>query len=461
MRKVLMIAYYFPPIGATGAMRPLGFCRYLPQHGWAPQVVTTDPQSVYPKGPVDAKLTAKLPATVKVHVVPYVSPLEKLLHLRERVRRAIGWSHGDRVQSRGSSVQDAMSSNAKTPSTIGVVKRFMLDRLFSFPDPQSSWMRPVLREMGRLGEEDRPDVIFATGSPWTSMLIGRELGRRFQVPYVVDFRDPWAMNAGFHYLSPRLVRMTQALEREVCNEAGAVIANTEELKDHLVQQYPAIQAKCVALPNGFHADDFSGRSATVGGDGISDSGLELCHFGTMYMMRTPKELLRALLELVEQGALSKPQLIVRFVGGWDIRDPQSECMALELEKQGVLRREPPVSHQECLNQMSKADALLAMQPGSPLQIPAKIYEYIATRRPLVVIGDSGATFNLVRRHKLGICCPNNVQAIKQLLKDLIRDPGRIASPAEESSDAFNYCKLSDRLAGVLDRAYDSMKRGST
>ena len=111
--------------------------------------------------------------------------------------------------------------------------------------------------------------------------------------------------------------------------------------------------------------------------------------------------------------------------------------------------------------MSKADVLLTMQPGSTLQIPAKIYEYIATRRPLVVIGDSGATFNLVQRHKLGVCCPNNVQAIKQLMKELIRDSGRSASPAKESSDAFNYCNLSAQLAGILDRACGSQIRCDT
>lgn len=67
-------------------------------------------------------------------------------------------------------------------------------------------MDPVLNYVGSLAKEERPDLVFATGSPWTSLVIARELGRRFSVPFIVDFRDPWANNANFHYVSPQLIR---------------------------------------------------------------------------------------------------------------------------------------------------------------------------------------------------------------------------------------------------------------
>ncbi|MFZ1504954.1 MAG: hypothetical protein WAS50_17475, partial [Nitrospira sp.] len=71
MKRVLIVAYYFPPVAASGAMRPLGFCRNLPAFGWQPKVLTTTPECVYPVHQVDEKLGARVPDTVEVIRVPY------------------------------------------------------------------------------------------------------------------------------------------------------------------------------------------------------------------------------------------------------------------------------------------------------------------------------------------------------------------------------------------------------
>jgi hypothetical protein len=452
VKRVLIVAYYFPPVAATGAMRPLGFCRYLSTYGWTPHVVTTTPDSVYPVHSVDERLSGKLPSSIKVEAIPYASTLDRLLHFRKLIRDRIGRRGNHAIAAGVNYGSNVKTNELKNSGHIGQLKRFVLDRMFAFPDPQSAWMEPVLKHVGSLAKDEQPDLVFATGSPWTSLAIARKLGRRFRVPFIVDFRDPWASNAGFHYISPQLIRKTEMLERQICQEAAAVIANTSELRTHLTALYPEIQDKCVAIPNGFHADDFA-LPATPDGDQASQRvGIELCHFGTMYMMRTPVELLRALLELVEEGTIRKAQLRLRFIGTWDVRSDECERMAQGLEKHGVLLREPPVSHQECLRQMARADALLTMQPGSTLQIPAKIYEYIATRRPLVVIGDPGATFNLVQRHRLGVCCSNQAPAIKQLFTDLIFDSAKFVTPSEDATALFDYKNLTGQLAKVFDGA---------
>ena len=450
MKRVLIVAYYFPPVAATGAMRPLGFCRYLSTYGWTPHVVTTTPESVYPVHPVDERLSRKLPSSIKVEAIPYVSTLDRLLHCRQVIRDRLGSRRNLAVAARDNHGSGVKTTDLKKSGQIGQWKRFLLDRLFAFPDPQRAWMDPVLKYVSSLAREERPDLVFATGSPWTSLVIARELGRRFSVPFIVDFRDPWANNANFHYVSAQLIRKTEMLERQICQESAAVIANTSELRSHLTALYPEIESKCVAIPNGFHADDFVSLSTPEVNQFSQRAGIEVCHFGTMYMMRTPVELLRALLELTEAGTIQKAQLRLRFIGTWDVRSDECERMAQDLERHGVLVREAPVSHQECLRQMAKADALLTMQPGSTLQIPAKIYEYIATQRPLVVIGDPGATFNLVQRHRLGVCCANQAPAIKRLFTDLISDSAKIVAPSEDAAALFDYKNLTGQLAKVFD-----------
>ena len=147
----------------------------------------------------------------------------------------------------------------------------------------------------------------------------------------------------------------------------------------------------------------------------------------------------------------RPESIrLRFVGGWDTTDPECERYAINLEQQGFLLRQPPISHSQCLRQMKRSSVLLVLQPDSPLQVPAKIYEYVATGRPLLLIGGEGATANLVNRHALGISSSNQIEAIKLLLNDLATGKQRLNPPDPALVNRFEYVSLTGQLAAVLD-----------
>ena len=238
-------------------MRPLGFCRYLEEYGWAPTVLTTSPSSVYPPHPVDEQLLKKLPEGVQVHIIPYSSRLDSLLtfrhHFRSYVSRFLIHTKKHPIAATAAPVHENVSAGN---SPLSMAKRFLLDWLFSFPDPQCSWIAAVMKHVSSWPREQFPDAIFATGSPWTSLVIGRQLASRFEVPFLADFRDPWAPNAFYHYTSPYLIKKTKLLEESVCSSADWVIANTEELRGQFHTEYPSLERKCITLTNGFHRDDF-------------------------------------------------------------------------------------------------------------------------------------------------------------------------------------------------------------
>ena len=144
-------------------------------------------------------------------------------------------------------------------------------------------------------------------------------------------------------------------------------------------------------------------------------------------------------------------LKLRFVGAWEVQDQECEKLAVDLEKQGVLRRDPPVGNQICLQQMARADGLLIIQPDSPMQIPAKLYEYVGAERPLVLIGGEGATARLVRRHHLGLVCPNDVENVTKLLLQLRAKPELLQPPISESAGKFDYRGISANVAKLLSK----------
>ena len=193
MRRVLIVAYYFPPIAASGSLRPLGFCRYLEQYGWAPEVLTTDSQSVYPPLDMDQSLSGLVPSTVKVHRVAHANPARDLIQMRESLRtkaRIILGNH-DRptVEKAGNNFKVTIPS---PNGLVATIKDYIWNRLFLFPDQQRYWLGAATRAMSRLHSDNYPDVVLATGRPWTGLLLGMKLAKKFNVPFFADFRDPLA-----------------------------------------------------------------------------------------------------------------------------------------------------------------------------------------------------------------------------------------------------------------------------
>jgi len=269
---------------------------------------------------------------------------------------------------------------------------------------------------------------------------------------VADFRDPWLRNP-FRVFAPFVRGRTRRLERRICRAAARVVVNTVELRDQFAADYPEMRHKFIALSNGF--DDGDGQRAlpSPSASSADPDVLELWHFGSVYGKRSPRALLQAVCGLLGDGRLPPARLRVHFVGSWELpdADPASR-LAVRLEAAGVVTRDAPLPHDVCLASMREAQVLLVLQPGSPLQVPGKIFEYIAARRPLLVVGGEGATAALVDRHRLGRCVADEVAPIESLLASLVASPPGAAldAPPAAAADQFSYRTLSRQLAGVFD-----------
>ena len=194
MPRVLLVAYYFPPVAASGSMRPLGFCRYLQAHGWIPHVLTTDSASSYPWHPIDHELMSRVPTGMDLDIVPYVDPLHRLIRLRNAVNTFVKNGVGSKPAHGSTPVCTNRAVASVISSRWAIAKETLLESLFAFPDPQAAWEMPAILRGAALKGEKRPNVVLATGGPWTSLLVGRGIAQRLSVPLVIDYRDPWTSN---------------------------------------------------------------------------------------------------------------------------------------------------------------------------------------------------------------------------------------------------------------------------
>jgi glycosyltransferase involved in cell wall biosynthesis len=455
-KTVLIVAYYFPPIAASGSMRPLGFCRYLEKYGWRPRVLTTDSRSVYPSAGTDESLSKQLPDTIRIDRVPHKNPERPLLLARDKLRGFFcnSLSFGNSQLNLGGSRDTLGEAAAGMRAQYIAMRKAMLEWLFSFPDPQCFWLQPAIQRLSRVPPKECPDVVFATASPWTGLLVGKALAKKFGVPFVADFRDPWTHNPNRKPFSTLLFQKHRKLEKSICAAATKIIANTEELGAQFRRDNPTLEHKFITITNGFDgscapSSELSNKKHRLSNPS-SKPFIELCHFGSVYGNRNPLPLLLAVKSLLQDNRIAKSQLRLLFVGDWIIGDEFCDSLAQELERNEVLQRHPSVPHDVCRQQIALAQILLVLQPAYPLQVPAKIYEYLAAGRPIVLIGGEGATAALVERHQLGKCCPNEVSAIRQMLLFLINGKLQIPSPTREQREKFHYRNLTRKLADILD-----------
>ena len=337
---------------------------------------------------------------------------------------------------------------------LSALKDLVVDWTFSFPDKQCFWFRPAVRSLSGIPSEDYPDIVFATGNPWTSFLVGKRLAERFGVPFIADFRDPWTSQPPYGvFRSPILTQRARELERAVCSAASRVVANTEELRRQFCIDHPRLEEKCITITNGYDSDALrrTGHDEYQA-DLENKPVLELSHFGTVYGSRNPLPLFQAVTDLLEANLIQPHQLRLRFVGLWQVADDRCEALVRALELRGVVRRETALPREKYLEEMAQSSLLLVLQADFPLQIPAKLYEYVASGRPILVIGEEGATANLVNRHSLGRCCPNVVSPLKELLWSLIQGHTQIKSPPQTKITQFHYRALTGELASVFDQA---------
>jgi len=343
---------------------------------------------------------------------------------------------------------------------LSALKDLVVDWVFAFPDKQCFWFGPAVRSLSGIPREDYPDVVFATGNPWTSFLVGKRLAERYGVPFIVDFRDPWTGHPPYgQFRSPILTQKARRLERAVCMAASRIVVNTEELCQKFCIDHPELEQKCIAITNGFDSDALRRMGHDeFPRDPENKPVLDLSHFGTVYGNRNPLPLFQAVTELLEANVIWPHQLRLRFIGSWDVADERCEALVRALEKRGVVSREPLLPREKYLEQMAQSSLLLVLQADFPLQIPAKLYEYVASGRPILVIGKGGATANLVNRHGMGRCCPNDVASIKELLWSLTHGHTQINSSPQTEITQFHYQMLTGKLASVLDQAYAEKAR---
>ena len=370
MKKVLVISYYWPPSGGSGVQRWVKMCKFLPSLGWLPVVYTPEkPALTF----TDASLGADVPEEVEVIKYPIFEP-------------------GKFARKSTNAQVTPINSQKKTLKQR--IALWIRGNCF-IPDPKVLWVRPSVNFLTGYLKDHPVDAIVSTGPPHSMHLIAKKVAAATGTPWVADFRDPWTKMFYFKHLNLTACseRRHAALEKSVLDSATRVVAVSP-----LVQKdfQGMTQTPVSLITNGFDEDDFPVSTAST------TNRFTLLHAGLLASDGNPESLWKALGSMVAEDKDFAESFHLVLCGKTDkeiLDSIEHNGLSANMENLGYLE------HTKVVEQMQTASVLLLplrKEPEYKAVLPGKLFEYLASRRPILGIGQKdGAMASILADTKSG------------------------------------------------------------
>lgn len=417
MKRVLVIVYYFPPMGMSGVQRIAKFVKYLPEYGWKVDVLTVRPGGYF----------------------AFDHGLEEETRLSgARIHRTASWD------------PTRLFGQQKTVGLPAEPTRNFLSRAGQFifvPDNKIGWFLPAIRKGKSILRSAQYDAIFASAPPYTAHLIGAYLSRWSGVRLVTDFRDDWVGNPRHWYPTPLHRTLNQRLEKWVLEKSSVSTTINEHIRDSL-QARNAVNGSIPdvrVLSQGFDPDDFS-----TGVTGVEKTDkMRLVYSGVFYDVQTPDVFLRALAALVKRRPEVKDRIEAVFVG---LVPPYMERLVRELDIASLVHISGYIEHREVMNYLTDADVLwltIGNRPGAEGISTGKLYEYMGARKPILGLVPDGVARRTLEAYGASfIAEPDNLDDVSTQIEVLFEhwESGTLPVPDFDFINRFDRKKITGVLA---------------
>jgi hypothetical protein len=407
-RTALLIAYHFPPLrGSSGMQRTLRFARHLRRFGWDPVVLTIDPGAYEDVGPTTGN---EIPEGIEVH-------------------RAFGFN------------------TAKQLSIKGRYPEFL-----ALPDRWMTWRFWAVRAGCRLVRERKVDVVWSTFPIATAHDIGREVATRTGLPWVAEFRDPmWQHDWP---PEPRANAYWRAMEKWIFARADRIVFTAPSAVEMYAERFPEFpRGHFELIENGYDEESFlRAESLPPAASGVGP--VILLHSGIVYRSeRDPTQFFGAIAALKGAGRIDASRLRVRLRASGGEGDYRRDLQRLGIDD--IVTLEPAIDYLPALREMMDVDGLLVLQASNcNAQVPAKLYEYLRSRRPILALTDpAGDTARTLDAAGAGLIARLDSQPEIEaaLLEFVARVRGNgVRRPSPEVVARYSREACTGRLAALFD-----------
>lgn len=417
-KKVLIISYYWPPAGGSGVQRWVKFAKYLPENGWQPTIFTpSNPE--YPA--IDHSLLSDVKSvkTITLQIFEPYSIFRKLTGSKNKVGAGF------------------VSEN----ESVGIAQKLAIwirGNLF-VPDARRFFVNPAIKSLSELLKREHFDAIVSTGPPHSMHLIALSLHRKFGIPWLADFRDPWTQVYYFDDLKPGIWarKRHKKLEKKTLTMASSVCVVSNGMAKEMSE---IVHREFDVVTNGFDSEDFTETERP------RNEIFTITYSGTLLPSQYAETFWTKLSELSTHFDFK-----IDFFGRVDVT---TRNIISDVNLDSHSHFHGYVEHKIIVNRISVSDCNLLILPNLPQSshiLTGKVFEYLAAKRPIFALGTPNSEVaNLIESHKAGYYHTfEDSKGIQGSLHSLF--DGSHPSFSFDNIEKYSRENLSKRIAGILNQ----------
>jgi glycosyltransferase involved in cell wall biosynthesis len=434
MPNVLFIARIFPPATGSAVQRPVKFAKYCARLGWRPFVVTCQDEFLER----DESLCRDISSDVRVCRV--FSPEPQLLR-DAIVRKWKRWR--------------ILSLFLRAINKVYSIAYYRI----AFPDWFAGWIPAGFFAAARLLKKEGASLVYVHSQPPSSLVIGLLLKKIYRVSLVLDYDDPWTTSPDYFPAKGFRRKAGHWLEELVLKSADRIVYCKESIRGEIMEQFRGLDSRLfVFIPNGYDPEDYHGSADATGA-----GKLKIVYTGKMTrkFCYSPESLFSALKAIKEEGAVTALNIEVCVAG---LVSPEYTRLITDLNIQDMVHFEGYLDHARSVALIEQADALLLViesrdgieaSAGFAGSMPAKIFEYMFTGKPVLAIVPPGPEEQLLRDAGIGfIARPNDPVSVKRALMEVIAacngTGGKAAAPDREFIRQFDRSRQAEKLVAEFE-----------
>ena len=425
MFKVLVVAYYFPPMGLSGVQRTLKFVKYMKKYNWDPTVITTGNVAYFAH---DNFLQKEISDT------------------GVKIIRVSGSNEPNSILSKLGTI--------KLPSEFLRNTLNKISQTFFIPDNKISWSKLAYKKIDEILINEKFDALFITCPPFSAFDIISKIKKKHDIPLFADYRDLWYRSYFAFYLTPFHRLLHKKKEYWALKAADRIIVTNRKIKEKLLSTYPFLTFEDVVIvSHGYDHEDFEKIEAQT----KPQNKMVLMYSGIFMVYSTPVYLLRAFKQLTIERPDIASNIELHFVG---LLRKENHKLIRKLKLQTFVKDHGYVNHNEAIAKIKSADVLWFMvgrRRNIDAILPGKVYEYIGAKKPIIACVPEGAAKMAIEESGAGfICSPDNIDEIKNTILKVFNHykNGSLPVPSDEVLERYRR----DNLTEILTKQFQQKLR---
>jgi glycosyltransferase involved in cell wall biosynthesis len=425
MKKILFIAFYFPPAGGAGVQRSLKHVKYLPSFGYEPVVVSAGDVST---NLIDDSLCNEIPSGLKVFYLPSFSILNLKKHIRIRFLNKI----------------------------INFTSKLLIPDTFFF------WYFFNRKFVLDVLKKEKIDIVYTTSFPFSAHLFGIYLKRKIKhIKWISDFRDEWINNAekinSKNIINNNPIRtfIEKTMEKSTVEKSTKIVSVSSVIENNFKSRYPIYKNKFETITNGYDENDFKDISGEFY---PSKEEFKILYYGSLYGAQHPYHFFEAFSNFQKKEI--KENITVEFIGKIDKIEQLKKYLK---DKNLDIGFTDYINHNELLKKASSSNLLLLFISNAKNHegvFTGKIFEYIRLNIPiLAMIAKKGVAHDLIIKTGTGFVTEfDDVVKIENILSQIYDEWKNKRLFLEykknknwEEVEKYERKKLTERLVEIIEK----------